>query len=55
LPLWICTNFKCVIGKHGEESAETVLEEDVEKRMSEMGLEEDASIPEKDVSIHDDA
>jgi hypothetical protein len=33
----------------------TVLEENVEKRMWEIGIEEDASIPEKDVSIHDDA
>jgi hypothetical protein len=34
---------------------ETVLEENVEKRIPETGIEEDESIPKKDVFIHDDA
>jgi hypothetical protein len=32
---------------------ETMLEENLEKRMSKIGIEEDASIPEKDAFIHD--
>ena len=32
-----------------------VFEENAKKRMSKTRIEEDASIPEKDVSIHDDA
>jgi hypothetical protein len=34
---------------------ESVLEQNVEKRVWEIGIEEDASIPGKDVSIHDDS
>jgi hypothetical protein len=34
---------------------EIVLEENVEKRMRETGIQEYASITKKDASIHDDA
>jgi hypothetical protein len=34
---------------------QTVLEENEEKRVWEIGIEEDASIPDNDASIHDDA
>jgi hypothetical protein len=34
---------------------ESVLEQNVEKGVREIGIEEDASIPGKDVSIHDDS
>jgi hypothetical protein len=34
---------------------ESVLEHNVDKRVWEIGIEEDASIPEKDASIHDDS
>ena len=33
----------------------SVLEQNVEKRVQEIGIEEDASISEKDLSIHDDS
>ena len=34
---------------------ESVLEQNVEKRVHEIGIEEEASIPRKDDSIHDDS
>jgi hypothetical protein len=34
---------------------ESVFEQNVEKRVWEIGIEEEASIPGKDVSIHDDS
>jgi hypothetical protein len=34
---------------------ESVLEPNVEKGVREIGIEKDASIPRKDVTIHDDS
>ena len=34
---------------------ESLFEQNVEKRVREIGIEKEASIPEKDVSIHDDS
>ena len=34
---------------------ESVLEQNVEKRVWEIGIEEHASIPKNDASIHDDS
>jgi hypothetical protein len=34
---------------------ESVIEKNVDKRVLKIGIEEDASIPENDVSIHNDS